>query len=181
MVDDSRSHKIVAVIDCILNQNSRDLGAATYPAMNKSVVQLCMQYNVGILPIPCPEMAFLGLLRNRPKGKSIKQALDTEAGRQCCREISRKLADKIQDYIKNNNQILAVLGGNTESPGCAVHFLNEPNERQALAFQSGVLMRELDKELKKREIQIPFRGIRDCNPELMKKDLEWLEKLFGSC
>lgn len=67
---DQRSFKLVILIDCILNQNSRDFGAATYPSMNKDILHLCMKHNVGIFQIPCPEMAFLGLLRERKKGRS---------------------------------------------------------------------------------------------------------------
>jgi predicted secreted protein len=173
--EDHRSLRIIAVIDCILNQNSRDFGAANYPAMNKAVLQLCMKYNAGILPIPCPEMAFLGLQRNRPKGKSIKDALNTEAGRKCCREISRLLADKIEDYIKNGSRLLAVLGGNTESPGCAVLLQTSEKNRRSLSIQSGVFMREFHAELLRRKIEVPFRGIRDCHAEWIKEDLEWLE------
>jgi predicted secreted protein len=169
---------MIAVIDCILNQNSRDFGAATYPAMNNSVLQMCMKYDIGILPIPCPEIAFIGLQRNRPKGKSIRETLDTEAGRECCREISRALADKIEDFIENGNKLLAVLGGNPESPGCAVRFLATARGSKSLSLKSGVLIREFNAELKKRSIEVPFRGIRDCNPDWMKEDLEWLEGVF---
>jgi predicted secreted protein len=59
---DRRSRRIVAVIECVLNQNARDAGAASYPALNKAILTLCMRYDVGIVQIPCPEMRFLGLV-----------------------------------------------------------------------------------------------------------------------
>ena len=57
---DKRNYYFIAVIDCIINQNVRDTGAASFPAMNWELVQLCNQYNVGIMQMPCPEIAFLG-------------------------------------------------------------------------------------------------------------------------
>jgi predicted secreted protein len=177
---DQRSFKLVVAIDCILNQNSRDFGAATYPSMNKDVLHLCMKYDVGIFQIPCPEMAFLGLLRERKPGQSIRNALDTKAGREFCRKLSIEMVNRIQDYLKNNNKILAVLGGNPESPGCAIHTEQSNKDTQSLTEESGIFMKEFHKELLKRNIQIPFRGIRDCKAEWIKEDLEWLEQVFAN-
>ncbi|OQY51327.1 MAG: hypothetical protein B6230_05120 [Desulfobacteraceae bacterium 4572_89] len=175
---DQRSHRIVLVIECIINQNARDFGAATYPSMNKNILRLCMQYNVGILQIPCPEIAFLGFLRERKNGQSIRNALDTESGRNCCRKLSVEIADKIQVYRKNNNDILAVLGGNPESPGCSVNMDQSSGNGCEIKENSGVFMKEFYKELCKRKIKIPFKGMRDCRSDWINQDLEWLETLF---
>jgi hypothetical protein len=43
---DQRSQRLVAVIECALNQNARDAGAASYPALNKALLTLCMRYDV---------------------------------------------------------------------------------------------------------------------------------------
>jgi len=175
---DNRSRRFVAVIECLLNQNARDLGAATCPAINKDLVQLCMKYDIGILQIPCPEMSFMGLRRERPPGKTIRDCLDTAAGRQCCQEISREIADRVQEYIRNGSQPQAILGGNPESPGCAVH--NERNQQgiERLANKSGVLMQALQEELRSRDIEIPLKGIRDHRADLLNEDLKWVEVLF---
>ncbi len=86
---DQRNNRVVAVIECILNQNARDPGAAAYPAMNFEVIGLCMKYHVGMVQIPCPEIACLGFLRKRKSGQSIREVLDTESGRECCRMLAR--------------------------------------------------------------------------------------------
>lgn len=177
---DQRSFKLVIVIECILNQNSRDFGAATYPSMNKDILRLCMMYNVGIFQIPCPEMAFLGLFRERKKGQSIRDALNTEAGWDFCKKLSIEIVNRIQDYRKNKNKILAVLGGNPESPGCAIHIEQSNKDTQSLTEKSGIFMKEFHKELLKRNIKIPFRGIRDFKAEWLKEDLEWLEQVFAN-
>jgi hypothetical protein len=79
---DPRSHRIVAVIECILNQNARDRGAATYRAINHAVLQLCQKHELGLLQIPCPEMQFLRLRRQRPARVTLRACLNTSAGQQ---------------------------------------------------------------------------------------------------
>ena len=171
---DNRGYRFVAVIDCIMNQNTRDAGAAVFPAMNREVIQLCIDYHVGILQMPCPEITFLDFSRTRPTGTSIRTALDTSDGRACCRKLSIDIADRIEEIIRQNAEFLAVLGGNPESPGCAVH----PDNGEEHA-PSGVLITELRDELRKRSISVPFWGIRDFDAELMAEDIQWLKQLFA--
>ena len=100
-----------------------------------------------------------------PKPKSKKFAFNSE--------------EEIETWIKNKNKILAVLGGNPESPGCAIHMIASNKKSQALAENSGVFMEEFHRELCNRKIIVPFRGMRDCRSEWIKQDLEWLEDLFN--
>ena len=76
---DCRSRRFVAVIECLLNQNVRDQGAASFPAINAEVLHLCQERAVGLLQLPCPEIAALGCQRNRPPGQTLRQAMETEA------------------------------------------------------------------------------------------------------
>lgn len=170
---DSRSRRIVVMIECLLNQNARDDGAAVSPAMTEAVLELCQRYAAGIVQIPCPEMRVLGFKRSRPPGVSIRQALDNEAGRACCRQIGREIAERLQDYLRQGYNIVAVLGGNPESPGCAVHI-----KESGLTKQSGVMMQELFSELQNKGIAVPFRGMRDADPAWLAEDLAWLEALL---
>jgi predicted secreted protein len=171
---DNRSSRLVALIECIMNQNARDAEAAVFPAINWPILSLCNEYNVGLLQMPCPEINFLGYERKRLPGQSIRDALDTYEGRTCCRKISKDFVDRIEDYTNQGYQILAILGGNPESPGCAIHC-----EDGNLSPDSGVFMKELLCELQKRGIEIPFKGIRDSNPELFVQDIEWVHKIFS--
>jgi len=170
-VEDGRSRRVVAVIECILNQNARDPGAATFPAMSQAVVRLCAAHQVGIVQIPCPEMAYLGLQRRRPKGASIREALDTPGGHECCARLAEQLADRLLDYVANGYRVLAVLGGNAQSPGCAV----VAGSAGRLAPASGILMQALEGAFAERRLVIPFRGIRDLDPNLEREDLDWLQ------
>jgi predicted secreted protein len=166
---DGRSRRLVAAIECLLNQNARDPGAASSPACNEAVLSLCSAHQVGIVQIPCPEKECLGLRRSRPPGTSIRQALSTPGGRRCCAELADSIADRLLDYLGNGYRVLAVLGGNAQSPGCAVVL-----ELSGLSPTSGVFMQELQRALRERNMDIPMRGIRDVDPQLEREDLEWL-------
>ena len=169
--DDARCKRVLAVIECILNQNARDLGAASYMDMNWDVLDLCRTHQVGILQMPCPEMVCLGFERTRSPGASIRDVLDTEEGRRCCRSLSVHIADRLHEYHAQGFRVLAVLGGNPQSPGCAVH-----EGRHGLLPTSGVFMQELERELKGRALAVPFRGIRDHDAKLLGDDMQWLKQ-----
>jgi len=173
-VPDARGRRFVAVIDCILNQNTRDAGAARFPAMNFELLQLCHEHHVGILQMPCPEIAALGFKRVRRPGQTIREALDTEAGRQRCAEIAMDVADRIEACLAEGDALLAVLGGNPQSPGCAVH-----DSDTGLLDTSGVLMKKLQAEFRKRNLDATFRGIRDHDPVLMAQDLQWFRDVLS--
>lgn len=173
--NDSRSRQMIAVIECMVNQNARDAGAATFPAVSWPILQLCNNFNVGILQMPCPEINFLGFDRKRQKGQSIREALETHEGRNSCRKISIDIVDRIEDYLAQGCKVLSILGGNPRSPGCAVHF-----ENGSLLSTSGIFMIELQNELCNRHIEIPFRGIRDYDPKMFAQDIGWVHKIFSN-
>ena len=108
---DARGRRLVAVRECILNQNARDEGAAASAAMNLDVLRLCNKYEVGILQMPCPEIALSGFAREGPSGKSIRDALNTDEGRKCCGRISVGIADRLEEYVRKDYEVLAILGG----------------------------------------------------------------------
>lgn len=172
-VNDVRGRRFVVMIDCILNQNARDCGAARFPAMNFELVALCNAHQVGILQMPCPEIAALGLKRTRPPGKSIRDALDTDSGWRCCAKLAHEMSDRIEIYLAEGYELLAILGGNPRSPGCAV--LDHEND---LLEESGVFMRALQTELRSRKLAVRFRGIRDHDPASLEQDLQWFRGLL---
>ena len=171
--DDVRGRCFVAVIDCILNQNARDAGAAQFPAMNFKLLKLCHEHQVGILQMPCPEIAALGFKRARAPGNTIRDALDSDAGRRRCAEIATEVVTRIEAYRAEGYVLLAVLGGNPRSPGCAVHIGDS-----GLLNESGVFMKELQAEFQKINLDPTFKGIRDHDPELLEQDLKWLRDIL---
>jgi hypothetical protein len=173
---DGRGGRMLAVIECHLNQNVRDGGAATFPAMNLPLLEQCARHGVGLLPMPCPEVHCLGPQRARPAGTSLRAALDSSEGRRCCQALAEETGDRVQTRLAMGGELLAVLGGNPESPGCAVHLATD-DPRGPLDARSGVFIQALWGNLTRRGIQVPFRGLRDYRPELMQEDLDWLAGL----
>jgi predicted secreted protein len=166
---DPRSRKVVLLIECHLNQNARDRGAARYPAINRELLDLLRRSDAGWLQLPCPEMHCLGLDRRRPDGVSLRDAMSTPDNRAKCRDLARGVADRIQDYLRSGVEVVAVLGGDVDSPGCAVH-----EDACGLAPRSGIFMQELSAELRGRGLSVPFRGIRESRPDAFRSDLRWL-------
>ena len=171
---DPRSGRLVFLIECLLNQNARDRGAAERPAVTQEIVDLLCHAEIGMVQIPCPEIACLGFERHRQAGSTIRQALEAPSAVSCCQQLAVTTADRIKCYLEQGYEVLAVLGGNQESPGCAVHVSN--SEESRLTDKSGVFMRELADELARRGLQIDFHGMRDADPGLLQEDLEWLRK-----
>lgn len=89
------------------------------------------------------------------------------------------MGNTLRDYQNSGCRLLAILGGNPQSPGCAVHPQCDVSDTGFLAEQSGVLMRILQDELRRHGMEIPFMGMRDCHPEWLNEDLRWLEALFS--
>jgi predicted secreted protein len=168
---DARGQRIVAVIECILNQNARDGGAASFPALNERVLSMCAGHDVGIVQMPCPERECLGPRRERPPGATIRRALETPEARRRCTNLATAMADRLCDYERSGCAVLGILGGNPESPGCAVHA-----GPAGLSEASGVFMLELERALRQRGMDVPFRGIRDADAEQERQDVDWLER-----
>lgn len=176
---DQRSKRMVAVIHCILNHNARDREVARYPGINHDVVAVLRKHKVGVIQMPCPEMTCLGLLRTRGAEESLRDVLDTPKGRACCRRLSAFVADTIEEFHRHGYTVAAVLGGDVDSPGCAVPY-PLPEEGAPLVRRSwGVFTGALLTELRRRGIRIPFRGIRDSAWETMQEDLKWLDGLLA--
>ena len=173
---DGRSHRFVAVIDCILNQNARDAGAARFPAMNIELLQLCHEQQVGVLQMPCPEIAALGIKRAREPGQGIRAALDTCEGRRRCDELAAEIVGRIVAYCAEGYEFIGIVGGNPQSPGCAVH--HDQFSSPALTGESGLFMQSLQAEFGKRGIAARFMAIRDHDPAQLAEDMCSLREVF---
>ena len=176
---DQRSGRLVFLIECLMNQNARDIGAAESPAFTQELIELMVDAKIGMVQIPCPEIACLGFERLRSSGQSIRQALETQEASACCQSLAIATAERIHSYVNQGFEVLAVLGGNEQSPGCAVHTAID-SELQ-LTDRSGVFMKMVAEELAQRGLQIRFHGIRDADSELLIEDLEWMRDRIYSC
>ena len=171
---DTRGRRFVAVIECLLNQNARDAGAANAPALDQRLVRICHDHHVGILQMACPEIHVLGFSRQRAPGQSLRDALNEDAGVDRCQGLTQDIAGRIEAYLDQGYALVAVLGGNPQSPGCAVH-----QGSCGLDERSGLLMRQLERKLRQRGHAPVFLPVRDHDPELHRLDLAALESLLA--
>ena len=172
---DARGRRFIAIIECVLNQNARDNGAACSPAMNLELLQCCHRNDVGILQMPCPEIAALGFERRRPAGQGLREALDSEHGRSRCRALAVETAERIEGYLSQGCELLAIVGGNPRSPGCAIHCGPD-----GLREESGIFMKALQKELRRRGHEAVFQPMRDHDPQLLQQDLARFQDLLAA-
>ena len=175
---DQRSGRVVFLIECLLNQNARDRGAASSPGAQRELIDLLLDAGVGLVQMPCPEISCLGFARRRPPGQTLRQALEAEQPAACCEHLASIAARQIQTYIEQGYEVVAILGGNGQSPGCAVHASSREGTR--LTDRSGLFMRALSDELARQDLYIPFRGIRDADPGLLRRDIQWLRERLDS-
>ncbi len=171
---------MVAVIHCVLNQNARDMGAALYPGVTGPVMNLLLDHGVGIFQMPCPEAACLGLPRSRPHGTAIREMLDAPWGRRCCRSLAAAVADQLEEHARSRHAVLAVVGGDEESPGCAVHVSERDPALRRLGAGSGVFMKALEVELDLRGLRVPFLRMRESSPPAYEEDLAALDRLLSN-
>jgi hypothetical protein len=65
-IRDLRSRRVIFVAHCLLNENTRYLGGACRGGAIREIVEPCLQNDVGIVQLPCPEQhAWGGVLKRR--------------------------------------------------------------------------------------------------------------------
>jgi predicted secreted protein len=187
VIKDKRSKKIVIVSHCIINQNSKLEGIALRPGVINEVLDVIVKYGCGILQMPCPEILYEGIGRF---DKSYEQ-YETSCFFDICNKIVKEVVDQIENYIKWNYKIVAILAVDG-SPSCGYNLTQSAPEWKGLIAginwqkvryvnKPGVLFKILIEELKKRNIDIPIIGIPEI-PELgsIKDSIDKLEKLINS-
>lgn len=153
MADDQRSGKIAFVAHCLLNQNAKVAGTASWPAMVTPVIDILSQADVGIVQMPCPEVEHLGV--SRPTGEDTKEQYDNPEYRICCLRLAQHVVGQAQQYVNAGCQVVCVLGVEG-SPSCSVTTVPI---RKGPAEGSGVFFEILQAEFRKADLEIPVIGI----------------------
>lgn len=175
---DIRSMDCVFVSHCMLAQCVMAEGVVkNFPAMVKPVIQFCMDHDINIMQMPCPEtLCGSGGLGRQPRGKKWYE----EHG---LRETAKSIAvDQISYMLKLVGQgyrILAIIGVDF-SPACAVNYLNKG---RSVYKSKGIYIEELEKLLKVHELSIPLIGVCQRWQKKLAKDLRGIlpksqEELF---
>ena len=110
-----RSRRVVVVAHCILNANAKYPGGAKYAGANLGVVEPYLRDGVGIVQLPCPESALLGMSR----WAMTRNQLDTAAYRRHCAEVLRATVDTLEEFARAGYTIEGVAGVKG-SPSCGV-------------------------------------------------------------
>lgn len=165
-----RSDKCVLLSHCLLAQTVRANGLAKYfPAAVKPVVQFCLDHDINMIQMPCPELSCgAGGFGRDPHGKTwyLRRGL-----RETCTPIARNMADYARRLVDAGNNILAVIGMEF-SPACAVTFLNKG---PVIYRDQGVFIEELKAELAAVGLEFRFIGV---NQRAHKKLARQLQELL---
>jgi predicted secreted protein len=156
---DLRSRKIVVVVHCILNQNSRVFGLAHYPAMIDEIIRIFQKHHVGVIQMACPEFTYAGVTREA----RTKEEYDAPEFRQHCKKIANSVASQVQEYLQNDFEILLVIGV-AGSPSCAT---SDPK---------GILIEELEQQMRKINVDVPMLEI---SHRTIPDSIRHLEKILA--
>ena len=129
---DRRSRRVMFIAHCLLNENTRYLGGASRPAVVREVVEFCLQHDIAIVQLPCPEQcAWGGVLKIRLlRFYGVEGSWRSWVGhllfpvmtwwtRRIYRALARQTASQISDYIASQMAVVAVRGVDG-SPSCGV-------------------------------------------------------------
>lgn len=152
---DKRSKRLALVAHCILNQNARVSGLAKRAGIIREVINAFIRNGVGVIQMPCPELAYAGLTR-APK---TREQYDNSEFRSLCGRIAEELAGQIGEYERHGIKLKVVVGVRG-SPSCGVE-------------NSGILIEELRSALGKIGVSAPFcevdmKNLRESISEIEK-------------
>ena len=158
VLSDRRGGKIALVAHCILNQNSRAQGLARQGGAIEKIVTFLMKKGIGIVQLPCPELAYAGV----PRPPHTKEQYDTTRYRSLCRKLAEDIANQVQGYEKCGVRLTLIVGVEG-SPTCDTNGA------------SGILMEELHRILGEKGIAAPFLAI---DTKHLRHSLDELGKLL---
>ena len=174
---DIRSKKIIFLANCILNMNTRMHRCANFfSAANKPILQFCLDHELGMAQMPCPELMVTGLGRDRdePEVEYLRTALEMPVSREGIRRLAEQVVFEMKEYRFQGFEMIAVLG-NDGSPSCGVERTAFPDSESRFGPGRGVFIQELQALMKEAGIEVPFKGIDDDKAE---EAVAWLAELM---
>lgn len=153
--EDYRGGKLALVAHCILNQNSRVFGLAKEAGIIHEVIEVFIQNDIGVVQMPCPELAYAGLERT-PR---TREQYDNLEFRRVCRQIAKEIARQVGEYERHGIKLKVVVGFDG-SPSCN-------------AKDSGILIEEMRFALDKIGVSAPFcdvdiKNLKECVAEIRR-------------
>ncbi len=162
----NRSKKCVFVSHCLLAQGMMAKGLVKVsPAIVKPVVQFCMDNDINILQMPCPEfLCAAGGLDRNVRGKAW---YEMNGLRETSSEIAKEQVNYMVKLTRSGFAVLAIIGLEF-SPACAPSYLNKG---QRIVKGKGIYIEELERELKLQRLRIPFLGVNQRWTRKLEKQL----------
>jgi predicted secreted protein len=169
MFTDARSKSILFVAHCVLNQNSISDCTAVYPGSIKEIMELLCESDIGIVQMPCPELACLGLDRGSIDGGAcpavientrIRALMNRRSSANKMRQLVHNLVFQVSEYRSHGFDIRGIVGIN-RSPSCGVDTTSKNNQE---VEGEGVFIEALRNELAKKGIHIEIVGIKASEP-----------------
>ena len=178
---DPRSRRVVFLAHCLLNQNAKVSGIACFPGVFEPLVSILCREGAGIVQMPCPEVAHLGLAR--PLGTDTREQYDTPEYRETCRTIAAGVVEEIALYLQNGYFVTCILGVEG-SPSCGaarVPRLDAAGKR-VLMPGKGIFMEALGMELERANLSAVMIGVPESTePRELEKALnEVVKSIRGS-
>jgi predicted secreted protein len=166
---DERSKSILFIAHCIMNQNSKAAGTASYPGTIREIVELLNSTDVGIVQMPCPELQCMGLDRGDRNGVNrsiieencrIREEMQKSEMAKKNKLLAQNIVYQMSEYLENGFDIKGVIGIN-RSPSCGVETTSKDNKE---IQGEGVFVQELKSEIKKKSLEIDVIGIKVFEP-----------------
>ena len=150
-MEDVRSKKVVFLAYCLLDQNARAKGLAKYYGPVSEIVETLTTNGVGMVQMPCPELLYSGFDRT-PRPRTW---YDNKQFQSICRECAEQVVELVDRYVKNDYQIVAIIGVE-HSPSCAIEMSQATENGDTT---QGIFIQELLGELRIRRLNnIPLIG-----------------------
>ena len=166
---DIRSRRCVFVSHCLLAQGIMAQGIVkNYPAVVRPIVEFCLDNDLNILQMPCPESRCpAGGLVREPHGK---QWYEENGLRTTARTIAEEQVGYMHMLEGQGFEILAVIGVDF-SPACAVNYLNQGPR---IYSDQGIYVEELRRCLGERNMNVHFVGVNQRWHKKLRADLDHL-------
>jgi predicted secreted protein len=173
---DGRSKKVIFLVHCICNQNARMHTCATFPAAVRPIVDFCLDNDIGIVQMPCPELMVTGLGRDRdePEMEFLPQVLHMPLARERIRQLAEQVVFQMKEYRFQGLTMIGVVG-NDGSPSCGVDmtYFPEADPNKRFGPGQGVFIEELKSLMKEARLELPVKGNED---KKWRDTIDWIRE-----
>lgn len=154
---DARSRRIAVVAHCLLNQNAKVEGLASWRGVFEPLLDVLSRAGVGLMQLPCPELVHFGV--NRPLGSDTLEQYDHPAYRARCRAVARRLGAELLSWHRAGYSVACVLGVEG-SPSCSVCRVPRlVKGRRVLRRGRGIFIEALRNALRDIGLRLRFIGV----------------------